>query len=95
MTNVADLIVNGELDLLINTPTRRGPATDEGKIRAMATLHRLPLITTITAARAAVDAIAALRAGGYPDPVAAANSWTVRPLQDYFSHKDQELPEHV
>ena len=79
--NVADLIVNGELGLLINTPTQRGPATDEGKIRAIATLHRLPLITTITAARAAVDAIAALRAGGDPDP---ANSWNVRPLQDYF-----------
>jgi carbamoyl-phosphate synthase large subunit len=82
--SIADLILNGEVDLLINTPTRRGLATDEGKIRALAMLHRLPLITTMTAARAAVDAIAALRAGGDPDPRAAANSWTVRALQDYF-----------
>jgi len=80
--NVADLIVNGEVHLLINTPTERGPATDEGKIRALATLHRVPLITTMTAARAAVDAIAALRAGGNEGITSSA--WTVRPLQDYF-----------
>ena len=85
--NIADLIVNGEVDLLINTPTRRGPTTDEGKIRAMAILHRTPLITTMTAARAAADAIAALRAAGTADK-GAADSWTVRPLQDYLAMND-------
>ena len=75
--NIADLITNGEVSLLINTPTRRGPTTDEGRIRAMATLRRTPLITTMTAAEAAVTAIAALRAGG-------DEGWTVRPLQEYF-----------
>jgi len=82
--NVADLIVNGEVDLLINTPTRRGPMTDEGKIRAMATLHRIPLITTMTAAMAAADAIAALRASAATHQDDAANNWTVHPLQHYF-----------
>ncbi|MGC9453983.1 MAG: ATP-grasp domain-containing protein, partial [Phycisphaerae bacterium] len=76
--NIADMITNREVQMLINTPTRRGPATDEGRIRAMATLYEVPLITTLTAARAAVDGIAALRAG------AAGNGWGVRPLQDYF-----------
>ena len=81
--NVADLIANGEIDLLINTPTRHGPDTDEGKIRALATLHQVPLITTMTAARAAADAVAALRAvGDGNDP---ADAWSVRPLQDYLS----------
>jgi carbamoyl-phosphate synthase large subunit len=81
--NIADLITNDEVQLLINTPTRRGPTTDEGKIRALATLHQLPLITTMTAAKAAVDAIAALRAGASAGD-AAGDSWSVRPLQDYF-----------
>ncbi|MCD4824622.1 MAG: carbamoyl-phosphate synthase large subunit [Phycisphaerae bacterium] len=77
--NIEDLITNGEVDMLLNTPTRRGPATDEGKIRALATLHMLPLITTITGADAAVTAIEELR-----DPDGTSNSWTVRPLQEYF-----------
>jgi carbamoyl-phosphate synthase large subunit len=82
--NVADMILNGEVDLLVNTPTRRGPTTDEGRIRALATLHGLPLVTTMTAARAAADAIAALRAGGPADRSHPSGAWTVRPLQDYF-----------
>ncbi|MBN1553508.1 MAG: carbamoyl-phosphate synthase large subunit, partial [Phycisphaerae bacterium] len=74
--NIADLIMNKEVDLLINTPTRRGPATDEGKIRALATLHQIPLITTLTAAAAAVQAIASLRE--------EHDAWDVRSLQEYF-----------
>jgi len=80
--NIADLISNGEVDLLINTPTRRGPTTDEGKIRALATLQKLPLVTTMTGAQAASAAIAALRAGG--DGQDPADAWSVRPLQEYF-----------
>ncbi len=81
--NVADLITNGEVHLLINTPTRKGCTTDEGRIRALATGHNVPLITTITGARAAAGAIAALVAGQARrgDPHSA---WTVRALQDYF-----------
>jgi len=79
--NIGDLITNGEIDLLINTPTQHGPATDEGKIRALATIHQVPLITTMTAARAATDAIAAIRAGGGQKP---SDAWSVRPLQEYF-----------
>jgi carbamoyl-phosphate synthase large subunit len=81
--NVADLIHNRQVALLINTPTSRGPATDEGKIRALATIHNVPLITTITAARAAVAAIAALKAAATADRP-ADNAWDVRPLQEYF-----------
>jgi carbamoyl-phosphate synthase large subunit len=80
--NIADRITNGEVGLLINTPTTRGPSTDEGKIRALATLHKVPLITTITGAKAAIAAIAALRAGGAAS--GEKNPWTVRSLQEYF-----------
>jgi len=82
--NVADLITNGEVALLINTPTSRGPTTDEGKIRAMATLHNIPLITTLTGAHAAVRAMDDLWQGVLPDEV--KDAWTVRPLQHYFPH---------
>ena len=81
--NIADLMTNGEVALLINTPTRRGPTTDEGRIRAMATLRKLPLITTITAAVAAAEAIAALRETPSAE-TAATGGWTVRCLQEYF-----------
>jgi carbamoyl-phosphate synthase large subunit len=81
--NIADLITNRQVQLLINTPTRRGPQTDEGKIRALATIHNIPLITTMTGAAAAVDAIAALRAGAGED-LKASDAWGVRPLQEYF-----------
>jgi len=80
--NIADMIANGEVALLINTPTRRGPATDEGKIRAMATLYNLPLITTLTGAQAAVRAMDDLWKGILPGEV--KDAWTVRPLQEYF-----------
>ncbi|NLW86329.1 MAG: carbamoyl-phosphate synthase large subunit [Planctomycetes bacterium] len=73
--NVADMIVNRQVQMLIITPTKRGPATDEGKIRALATRHNLPLVTTVTGARAIVAAIEALRAG----------DWQVKPLQEYYT----------
>ena len=72
--NILDLLANGEIDLIINTPTRTGSDTDEGRLRAMAVLNRVPMITTGTGARAAVQAISALRAG----------AWTVNALQDAF-----------
>jgi carbamoyl-phosphate synthase large subunit len=73
--NIADYIKNGQVQLIINTPTKKGPQTDEGKIRSMAVLHKIPMITTLTAARAAASAIKALQ----------KNDWTVRPLQEYVS----------
>ena len=80
--NIADLITNREVALVINTPTNRGPTTDEGKIRGMATIHNVPLITTITGAEATVTAIEALRAGSRGGGINEA--WSVRPLQEYF-----------
>jgi carbamoyl-phosphate synthase large subunit len=75
--NIADYIKNGQVQLIINTPTKKGPATDEGKIRSMAVLHKVPMITTLTGARAAASAIRALQKG----------DWTVRPLQEYHGGK--------
>jgi carbamoyl-phosphate synthase large subunit len=72
--NILDKLANGEIQLIINTPTRKGGETDEGRIRAMAVRSHVPMITTLTGAQAAVQAIAALRAG----------DWSVSALQDVF-----------
>jgi len=91
--NIGDALANGQCHLIVNTPTTRGPSTDEGKIRALATQHKIPLITTITGARAAITAIEALRADAQttttitttqPNP---DDAWTVRPIQEYFPKK--------
>jgi carbamoyl-phosphate synthase large subunit len=71
--NIRDLIKNGQVQLIINTPTRKGPQTDEGKIRALAVMNRVPMMTTVTAAHAAAMAIVELQKG----------DWGVRPLQEY------------
>ena len=60
--NIRDMIKNGEVQLIINTPTRKGPDTDEGKIRSMAVLARVCMLTTLTAANAAAKAIPAMQA---------------------------------
>ncbi|HEX8916346.1 MAG TPA: carbamoyl-phosphate synthase large subunit [Humisphaera sp.] len=71
--HIGDLIKNGGVKLMINTPTKKGPQTDEGKIRAMAVQYRVPIFTTLTAASAAAEAIAAIQKSG----------WGVKPLQAY------------
>ncbi|HWB20978.1 MAG TPA: ATP-grasp domain-containing protein, partial [Phycisphaerales bacterium] len=80
--NILDKLSNDEIALIINTATRKGAQTDEGRIRAMAVLRRIPMITTITGARAAIQAIAALRAG----------NWSVSALQDFFPHLVRKPP---
>jgi len=76
-----DLIEYGALDLLINTPIYKGSASEEGRWRAAATGKRIPLITTLTGARAAVAAIRAMKQAGGND---AMKTFKVRALQDYY-----------
>ncbi len=76
-----DLIEDGTLNLLINTPIRTGPASDEGRWRAAATGRGVPLITTLAGARAAVTGIRALRRAEKADDPATLS---VKPLQMYF-----------
>ncbi len=71
--NVLDLMTDGKIQLVINTPTKSGFGTDEGIIRSATVRLSIPIITTVTGAQAAVDAIQALRAG----------DWGVAALQDY------------
>lgn len=56
-----DLILNGEVQLLVNTPLGKHAQVDDEKLRQAAIANRVPYTTTLTAANAAVEAIAARR----------------------------------
>jgi carbamoyl-phosphate synthase large subunit len=59
--NVVDLMKNGKIQLVINTPLGRSSFYDERAIRRASMQHDVACITTITGADAVVDALAALQ----------------------------------
>jgi carbamoyl-phosphate synthase large subunit len=61
--NVVDLIKGERIQLIINTPQGPDPYFDEKAIRRASITHRVQSITTIAAARAAAEGIAALQRG--------------------------------
>jgi carbamoyl-phosphate synthase large subunit len=73
--NVADHIVNRDVDLVVNTPLGRDSFFDDRAVRRAATMAQVPCITTLTGASAAVSGIRALR----------AHTLAVRSLQDYYA----------
>ncbi|MBC7834406.1 MAG: carbamoyl-phosphate synthase large subunit, partial [Phycisphaerales bacterium] len=80
--NVIDLMGDGKINLVINTPTRTGWQTDEGRIRAATVRLGVSMITTTTGALAAARAIEALR----------QNEWGVKAMQDYKVIADRAGP---
>jgi carbamoyl-phosphate synthase large subunit len=74
--HIVDAIINGEIGLMINTTTK-GPQAfaDSDNIRRMALMYKIPHYTLLSAAKAGVQAIRALR----------ARDIQVSPLQDYFT----------
>ena len=71
--NVLDMIKNGEMQLIMNTPFGDAPRKDEKRIRSAALANHVPVITTLRAARASAEAIASLQNHGY----------AVKALQEY------------
>ncbi|MEI9980552.1 MAG: carbamoyl-phosphate synthase large subunit [Edaphobacter sp.] len=61
--NVVDLIKGDRIQLIINTPRGQDTFFDEKAIRRAAVLARIPTITTLAAAQAAAEGIAALQRG--------------------------------
>ena len=60
--NVLDMIKNGELNFVINTPsTERSPRADEVKIRSLAVANSIPVMTNLRAAKASALAIRSLK----------------------------------
>jgi carbamoyl-phosphate synthase large subunit len=80
--NALDLLKDGRIDFVVNTPSGKGARTDEGRIRAFAVTRGIPCITTLSGASAAVRGIEARRKGGLE----------VRALQDYFPARAGQEP---
>jgi carbamoyl-phosphate synthase large subunit len=59
--NCLDMIVNGDVHLLINTPLGKHAQWDDYTLRQGAIRYRIPYTTTLSAASAASDAILSLR----------------------------------
>jgi carbamoyl-phosphate synthase large subunit len=74
--HIVDGIKNGEIQLVINTPSGKLSEHDDSYIRKAAIQYKVPYITTLAAAIAAAKGIAALRQG----------HGAVRSLQSY--HQD-------
>ncbi len=74
--NLIDYLKNDQVSLIINTPSGKGARTDEGRIRAAAVQSGVPCITTIAAARMAVEAMLVMR----------TKPMTVMSLQERFAN---------
>ena len=77
--HVADLIADGQVDLVINTPLGRESHFDEAAIRRAALAFGVPCVTTLSGSRAVVDAIRTLREG----------SWIVESVQSLTSRRSR------
>jgi carbamoyl-phosphate synthase large subunit len=71
--NVLDMIKNGEMQFIINTPSGKIPREDEVKIRSAAVANRIPIMTTLSGAKASLRGILSMNAKGL----------SVRPIQEY------------
>ena len=63
--NVIDLIKNNQVSMIINTPQGTIPRQNENQIRTEAVKHKVCIMTTISAASAAVDGIGSLKEKGF------------------------------
>ena len=71
--NISDIMKNGQIQLIINSPSGEEAKTDGKMIRRTAMAYKIPVITTLAGAKAAIAAIRALQTGGI----------SVTALQDY------------
>ena len=62
--HIADLIKNGQINLIINTPVGRGAKYDDSYIRKTAIQNNVSYITTIAGAKSAADGIEAVKHKG-------------------------------
>jgi carbamoyl-phosphate synthase large subunit len=58
--NILDLMKDGKIQLVINTPSGRIPRQDEVRIRSQVVLYNIPYTTTISGAQATVNGIEAM-----------------------------------
>ena len=73
--DAVDLIATGEVQAVVNTPRGRGSRSDGAHIRSACTVHGVPCLTTVAAARAAAAGIAEW----------GATTLSVRSLQEHHA----------
>ena len=73
--NVIDMMKNGDIDFIINTPSGHEAREDEVKIRSSAVQHKISHCTNLSAAEASVKAIRSLQ----------DREFTVTPLQEHHN----------
>jgi carbamoyl-phosphate synthase large subunit len=61
--NIRDAVINGEIDLIINTPSGKQSADDGFYIRRLAVELGIPYVTTLAGARAVLNAIEHVKEG--------------------------------
>ncbi len=74
--HVVDYMRNGEIQLIINTPSGKRPRSDQISIRSYAVMYNIPLITTLKAAQAVTYGIESLQSKGLG----------VKPIQEWYSY---------
>ncbi len=83
--NVVDYIINGKIDLIINTAVGRQPVADSFQIRRTALDRGVPYVTTIRGAAAVAKAIERL----------LQQKLDVKPIQAYYRRKMQNVKPKV
>ena len=73
--NVLDMLKNGDIALIINTPAGPVARQDEVRIRTTALYQRVPVMTTLAAAQATLRALRSLK----------TRTLGVKSLQEYHS----------
>jgi len=76
--NVIDLVKNGDITFIINTPSGKIPREDEVRIRNAALARKIPIMTTVRAALASANGIRSLQ----------KRKVTVRSLQEYHQARE-------
>jgi carbamoyl-phosphate synthase large subunit len=81
-SDAVELIAQGKVQLVVNTPRGLGPRADGQHIRRAAVSYQVPCLTTLAAARAAAAGVADAR----------AHPLVVRPLQDLHHTPERTAP---
>ncbi len=80
--NILDMITNGKIQLIINTPVGKDSVNDDSYLRKAAIKKKVPYMTTMAAAKATAEGIKYIKANG---------DSTVKSLQELHSEiKDKE-----
>lgn len=75
--NITDLLADGKVQMMVNTPSGKDSMHDDSYIRKAAIKARIPYMTTMAAAQASIAGIIAVKQSGH--------LFSVRTLQEYHA----------